>query len=155
MTSLQYIKNKTRRFQTFVANGVAEIHETSSPKQWHHTPGVINPADDGSRGIGAQYFHAGCCWWSGPKFLWEPEHTWPNVPVEDQEDNNKEDTNEIRKSPTVMFVSSASQIDVLLQRYSSWSRLLKAMSWVPRFVKGSRKKVPECLKSSTLQVVEV
>ena len=31
MTSLQYIKNETRRFQTFVANRVAEIHETSSP----------------------------------------------------------------------------------------------------------------------------
>ena len=43
MTSLQYIKNVTRRFQTFVANRVAEIHETSSPGQWHHIPGVINP----------------------------------------------------------------------------------------------------------------
>ena len=48
MTSLQYIKNETRRFQTFVANRVAEIHETSSPEQWHHISGVINPADDGS-----------------------------------------------------------------------------------------------------------
>ena len=56
MTSLQYIKNETRRFQTFVANRVAEIHETSSPEQWHHIPGVINPADDGSRGVSAQYF---------------------------------------------------------------------------------------------------
>ena len=48
MTSLQYIKNETRRFQTFVANRVAEIHETSSSEQWHHIAGVINPADDGS-----------------------------------------------------------------------------------------------------------
>lgn len=31
MTSLQYIKNERRRFQTFVANRVAEIHKTSSP----------------------------------------------------------------------------------------------------------------------------
>ena len=48
--------------------------------------------------------------------------------------NKTAQDNEIRKSPTVMFVSSASQIDVLLQRYSSWSRLVKVMSWVLRFV---------------------
>ena len=150
MTSLQYIKNETRRFQSFVTNRVAEIPETSSSEQWHHIAGVINPADDGSRGVGAQYFHAECFWWSGPKFFWEPEHTWPNVPVDIQEDDN-----EIRKSPTVMFVSSASQIDVLLQRYSSWSRLLKVMSWVLRFVERSRKKFPAYLKSSTLQLVEI
>ena len=54
ITSLQYIKNKMRRFQTFGANRVAEIRETSSPEQWHHVPGVINPADDGSRGVGAK-----------------------------------------------------------------------------------------------------
>ena len=35
MTSLQYIKNETRSFQIFVTNRVAEIHETSSPEQWH------------------------------------------------------------------------------------------------------------------------
>ena len=74
MTSLQYIKNEIKRFQTFVANRVAEIHETSSPEQWHHIPAIMNPADDGSRGAGAQSFHAECRWWSGPKFLWEPEH---------------------------------------------------------------------------------
>ena len=31
--------------------------------------------------------------------------------------NKTAQDNEIRKSPTVMFVSSASQIDILLQRY--------------------------------------
>jgi len=97
MTSLQLIKNETRRFQTFVANRVAEIHETSSPEQWYHITGVINHADDGLRGVSAQYFHAACRWWSGPKFLWEPEHSWPNVPVEDLQD----DDIEVQKSQTV------------------------------------------------------
>ena len=54
MTSLRYIKNETRHFQNFVANRAAGIHETSSLEQWHHVPGVINPADDGSRGVIAQ-----------------------------------------------------------------------------------------------------
>jgi len=139
------------RFQTFVANRVAEIHETSSSEQWHHIPGVINPADDGSRGVSAQYFHAKCRWWSGPKFLWEPEHTWPIVPVEDLQDDDRE----IQRSPTVTYISNASQIDLLLQRYSSWSYLLRVMSWVLQFVKRARKEVPEHVTSSMLKLVEL
>ena len=56
-----------------------------------------------------------------------------------------------------MLFSNASQIHayVLLQRYSSWSQLIKVMSWVLRFVQGSRKKVPAYLESSTLQLVEI
>lgn len=48
MTSLQYIKNQIRRFQTFVANRVAEIHESTTPEQWHHVPARMNPTDEGS-----------------------------------------------------------------------------------------------------------
>ncbi|XP_068692624.1 uncharacterized protein [Montipora foliosa] len=55
MTSLHYIKNEMRRFQTFVVNRVSEIHETTSPEQWHHIPGVMNPVDEGSRGFSAEY----------------------------------------------------------------------------------------------------
>ena len=76
MTSLQYIKNQIRRFQTFVANRVAEIHETS-------------------------------------------------------------------------------QVDLLLQRYSSWSRLLRLMSWVLRLVKPLKKEKPECVIGGTLTLVEL
>ena len=151
MTSLQYIKNETRCFQTFVANRVAEIHKTSSPEQWHHISGVINPADDGSRGVSAQYFQVGCHWWSGPKFLWQPKQTWTNVPVEDLQDDDME----VRKSATVMFTSYAPQIDLLLQLYLSWSRLLRVISWMLRFLKRVQRETPEYLTSSTLKLVEL
>ena len=151
MTSLQYIKNETRCFQTFVASRVTEILETSLPEQWHHIPGVLNPADEGSRGVSAQYFHAECRWWLGPKLLWEPERAWPSVLAKDIQDDDVE----LRKSPNVMFVSHAPQIDTLLQRYSSWSHLLRVMSWVLRFVKRVRNETPEYPKSSTLKLVEL
>ena len=35
-TTLQYIKNESKRFQTYVANRVAEIREVTSPDQWRH-----------------------------------------------------------------------------------------------------------------------
>ena len=151
MTSLQYIKNRTRRFQTFVANRVAEIHETTSPEQWHHIPGAANPADDGSRGVSVHYFQAECRWWSGPKFLWQPEHSWSIVPVEDL----KDDDEEIRKAPIVMFTTNTSQIEFLLQRYSSWSHLLRVMSWVLRFVKRLRNERLEYFTSRTLALAEL
>ena len=151
MTSLQYIKNQIRRFQTFVANRMAEIHESTTPEQWHHVPASMNPTDEGSRGVTIQHFQPGCQWWSGPCFLWQPEHQWPNAQVEDVRSDDKE----IRKPATIMFATETSQVDLLLQRYSSWSRLLRVMSWVPRLVKPLKKEKPECVIGGTLTLVEL
>ena len=51
MLVLQYINNHTKRFQTFVANRVALIHDGSSPDQWRYVNTELNPADDASRGL--------------------------------------------------------------------------------------------------------
>ena len=151
MTSLQYIKNQTKRFQTFVANRVAEIHESTTPEQWHHVPGTMNPADEGSRGVAIKHFQPGCRWWSGPSFLWQPVQQWPNARVEDIRSDDKE----IRKPATIMFTTETSQVDLLLKRYSSWPRLLRVMSWVLRFVKALKKEKPECIVGGTLTLVQL
>ena len=151
MTSLQYIKNQTKRFQTFVANRVAEIHESTTPEQWHHVPGTMNPADEGSGGVAIKHFQPGCRWWSGPSFLWQPVQQWPNARVEDIRSDDKE----IRKPATIMFTTETSQVDLLLKRYSSWSRLLRVMSWVLRFVKALKKEKPEYIVGGTLTLVQL
>ncbi|XP_037784696.1 uncharacterized protein LOC119580669 [Penaeus monodon] len=46
---LQYIKNTSRRFHTFVANRVGIIHKNSSPQQWRHVRSELNTADPASR----------------------------------------------------------------------------------------------------------
>ena len=48
---LQYIRNESRRFQTFVANRLAMIHDASKPSQWRHVNSSSNPADHASRGL--------------------------------------------------------------------------------------------------------
>ena len=50
---LRYIENQEKRFQTFVANRVATIHDASSPSQWKYVNTQDNPADDTSRGVPA------------------------------------------------------------------------------------------------------
>lgn len=62
LTVLQYIRNETRRFHCFVATRLEEIHEHTTLAQWHHVPGILNPADDGSRGLPIEAFQPGCRW---------------------------------------------------------------------------------------------
>ena len=82
MIVLQYIKNCTKRFQTFVANRISVIHDGSSPVQWRHVSSDVNPADDASRGLGAQEMITRERWKRGPEFLWQEEEAWPSAPDE-------------------------------------------------------------------------
>jgi hypothetical protein len=91
MTTLQYIKKKTRRFQTFVANRVTEIQEATPPGQWHHVPGADNPYD-GSINVSIEYFDPDCRWWTGPAFLCQHQDKWPNNQMEYLPEVNEEIT---------------------------------------------------------------
>ena len=56
MIVLNYIRNESWCFQTYVANRVTEIRELTFPHQWRHCPDAINPADDASRGLRIEEF---------------------------------------------------------------------------------------------------
>ena len=63
---LQYIRNEDKRFNTFVANRVATIRDNSDPDQWHYVNTHANPADDVTRGMGANELKANSRWLTGP-----------------------------------------------------------------------------------------
>ena len=50
-TVLRYIRNKTSRYHTYVANRVGYVFENSDEKQWKYVKSSLNPADDAARGI--------------------------------------------------------------------------------------------------------
>ena len=89
---LSYIANRDKRFQTFVANRIAAIHEGSRASHWKYVDTGSNPADDASMGLSAEEL---CCrkrWICGPDFLWKEESSWPEqqnietvVPEDDPE----------------------------------------------------------------------
>ena len=135
MTVLQYVKNRTRRFLPFVANRVTEIHEVTTPEQWHFVPGTLNPADEGSRGMNIKDFQPGCRWWSGATFLWETEDRWPNVQIGQLPCDDKE----VKNESIVMSITTESQVDLLLRRFSSWEKLLRVTAYVLRFIKRTKK----------------
>ena len=65
-----YINNEARRFHTFVANRVQEIHNCTKPDQWHYVETDSNPADAASRGLTAHQLVHNSRWLKGPEFLW-------------------------------------------------------------------------------------
>ena len=123
---LRYVKNETRRYQTFVANRVAIIRDGSEPHQWKHVSGEMNPADDASRGLTADIFLRQGRWLMGPEFLWKPEQMWPvqREPISNVSDEDPEVKKEVKAC-----ISSIGKPSSLLSDYflkcSSWLRLKK------------------------------
>ena len=127
---LGYIKNRQKRFHTFVANRVAAIQEQTTPDQWRHIDGKLNPADLASRGIHAGNEFDLSTWVSGPKFLYSPGDKWPKSNLAPPDLDNDPEV----KKGTVTLVSTTqvSGLDKLIARCSNYRRLLRVVAWVSR-----------------------
>ena len=137
-TVLQYINSQHRRFNTFVANRLSVIQEASSPSQWRHIDGKLNPADDASRGVSAHGVLKGSRWIDGPEFLYQKEESWPVskqvIPP------LQEDDSEVKTFASVQCDPALSLDDVIL-RFSSWLKLRKFVAWMLRYRKHLREAV--------------
>ena len=136
---LQYLMNESRRYHTFVANRVAEIHESSRPSQWSHVPGQQNPADVCSRGTSVDDLRSHATWWTGPAFLCKEREEWPS---QESERGLETDDPEVKK-PEEAVLATAVKTDRLLDpaRFSSWLRYKRTIAWVMRYVNNLKQKV--------------
>ncbi|GFY52884.1 integrase catalytic domain-containing protein [Trichonephila inaurata madagascariensis] len=46
-----WVRGQPERFKPFIKNRIQEIQKLPSPSNWHHCPGIQNPADIVSRGV--------------------------------------------------------------------------------------------------------
>lgn len=131
-TVLSYISTETQRFKTFVANRVAVIRENTNQAQWRYVNTTLNPADSASRGLSAENLLKQSNWMNGPSFLQEPENKWPKHPACVAIDNNDV---EVKKEITVnvTLAESDSPLNKLIQYYSDWYKLRKAVAWMLLF----------------------
>lgn len=95
-TTLHYIKNVSKRFHTYVANRIADIVEITSPDQWRHCPGKLNPADEASRGLKPQKLTDQYHWWKGPEYLWESKENCPETEIEEVSQDDPEVRDELQ-----------------------------------------------------------
>ncbi len=143
---MQYIRNQKHRFKTYVANRVAEIATCSSPEQWHHISGSVNPADPVSRGVSdpcklLEPNKEGTSWFGGPAFLQMDEESWPQLSTDELDANNEE----IKKQSVFVCLSLTHMQKSLIDayRFSSWPKLKRVAAWFLRFLHNTRTKLVE------------
>ena len=129
---LQYIKNSHTRFQTFIANRLATIHDLSSPSQWRYVSSDLNPADFALRGLRPHELAKLKIWLEGPTFLLQDENHWPVQPPY-LLDIREDDRNVKLVKAQMYVVKQDFGADSLIHQYSSWFALKKAVAWVNRF----------------------
>ena len=129
---LGYITNRRKRFQTFVANRVAAIHELTKPDEWRHVDGKLNPADLASRGLHAGNEFDLSTWISGPKFLYLPEDRWPRSNLDPPDLDNDP---EVKKDVvSLVTLTQHTGLEKLVTRCSSYRRLLRIIAWLSRLL---------------------
>lgn len=148
---LAWIASSPHRWQTFVANRVTKIIELIPADCFNHVAGIENPADCLSRGVTPVNLLHHPLWHRGPSWISHDPSEWPISSF----DHNAEDEDvPERKSvshPVVVEVAE-SPIYALALRMSSWSKLLRAIVYVCRFI--SQLPNGTSVSSSDLEVAE-
>ena len=140
-----WIQGQSRRYKTFVANRISEIHQKSNPRQWRHVPTDLNCADDATRGLHAKELSTDHRWFSGPEFLYKKEEDWPQRKRIKVEERFEDYLAEIAKSK-MAFAAEISQTWLDPLKFSSWTRLIRVTAWVLRFVAKLLAKVKKSAK---------
>ena len=113
-----------------MANRVQSIWDSTEPSQWHYVEGLLNPADDASRGLRGKELLTQQRWIKGPDFLWQPESSWPQHPIEK---NVSQDDPELKKSMVnATVINKRNDILQRLTYFSDSYRLNAAIAWLLR-----------------------
>ncbi|XP_064106960.1 uncharacterized protein LOC135215936 [Macrobrachium nipponense] len=121
-TVLHYIHSNTKRFPVFVANRVRVIRDYSQPEQWKYVNSSDNPADVASRGISVHQFLQYDEWFHGPSFIASDYLPSQEYVCADCVDGKSEHVS------AVTISEEHHGFTRLIEYFSSWSRLQKAVS---------------------------
>ncbi|XP_053953165.1 uncharacterized protein LOC128859969 [Anastrepha ludens] len=134
-----WVRSDARKFHQFVALRVGEILEGSSAKEWRWLPSSENIADEGTKWSDVRHFDDNARWFRGPKFLAQPESSWPVGELVGTTAELHHISTSTPLSPTLSVISP----DV--RRFSTWERLLSTQQIVLRFLRRILKFTPRSL----------
>ena len=122
LTTFHWLNKPPHHWKTWVANRVAAIQEVGLKwnTEWHHCPGVLNPADLVSRGVSLEKLEASK-WLKGPDWITNKE-TWP-LRTEVQEHQLVAETR----------VFSVQVTEKWWERFSSWDKIQRIMRVILRW----------------------
>jgi hypothetical protein len=115
---------------------VTITNKFTDPKEWCHVPSEQNPADILSRGRTPHQLNQSSLWWHGPQFLNGPGHfsiknKWNPTSVENST------IPEIKPS-CCLLVNAADTDNSLFERFFSFSKLVRVVAYILRFVNNMR-----------------
>ncbi|XP_052751865.1 uncharacterized protein LOC128200928 [Galleria mellonella] len=130
--ALSWIHSEPYRWQTFVGNRVAKIHENLPSKHFYHIRGLDNPSDCLSRGLTPAQLVSHPLWLHGPPWASKPKDLWPIKPFIPQGES-------IPEAKSVVLISTCdSKSNVLFElsrKFSSWSKYLRSVVYLLKFAR--------------------
>lgn len=122
---LSWLRTSPHRLKTYVATRVAKIQEITGNHEWRHIKTTDNPADAISRGQLPDAFLRNKTWFNGPTWLRDNENEWPN---------EKPHAIEIPELKTNTCLTATTSNFEILEKYSSYSKLLRVVAYCCRFL---------------------
>ena len=104
------ISKESYGFNTFAANRIGEIQETTEASEWFWVKGTLNIADWLTRGKLPTNLDSESIWQKGPQFIELPEEEWPII------SQTKIDNLPERSKTSFVATVSIKRIDTLAQR---------------------------------------
>ncbi|XP_024080683.1 uncharacterized protein LOC112126238 [Cimex lectularius] len=136
MTVLSWIRLPLHRLKTFVANRISIIQEPSNDYSWFHVASANNAADVASRGESPSNLVHLDSWWLGPSWIRLPINDWP---IKSLDVVVGEDLPEIKSETVLLSLDKyPSPFIELIDRSSSYSKLIRIMAYVIRFTHNCR-----------------
>ena len=124
---LKYISNETKRFQVYVGNRVSEIRELSDVSQWNFITGAENPADILTKPLKSMNSHK---WFTGPEFLKTHKNEWNLQKIDCVlTDDDPDVKTDIKVAATQCSNSNQHPIDAIVEHYSLWYKIKRAVAW--------------------------
>lgn len=149
--TLQWIHSSPQRFNVFVSNRIAQINEYLPASHFFHVSGKENPSDCLSRGLTPKQLIDHPLWLHGPAWVKQPISEWPldHFAFDDQVDPP-----EVKAKPQVFLTTEKEKsfLHELASRFSSWSRFLRIIVYILRFVKKLKRS--DRVSPSDIQIAE-
>ncbi|XP_011883775.1 PREDICTED: uncharacterized protein LOC105570933 [Vollenhovia emeryi] len=136
--ALTWINAHPSRWKDFVHNHVCAIQELLPGASWHFVSGKENPADCASRGLQPDHLINHHLWWRGPCWLQELKSLWPSADCVPEVEVELEE----RPGQISTTVAQTHSYWNLLDRYSSFTKLLRVTATCRRFV-ARLKRLPQ------------
>ncbi|XP_067639413.1 uncharacterized protein [Eurosta solidaginis] len=142
---LAWLEKPPHTWKTYIANRTSEILKNVDNATWRHVSSKDNPADLGTRGCKPQDLVQCPLWWEGPNWLINPSTSWPK-------DTPHHPTPPEQRHVDVFHTLQEENIDIL-DRFSSFSRALRVVAYILRFIRRARKlEVPATLNLTHVEV---